>query len=30
MVIVNGKATLIAVIDDGAVPRPTEISGSTK
>jgi hypothetical protein len=29
-VIFNGKAALLAVIDDGAVPRPTEISGSTK
>ncbi|MCG8915226.1 hypothetical protein L6E12_05405 [Actinokineospora sp. PR83] len=27
-VIFNGKAALLAVIDDGAVPRPTEISGS--
>ncbi|WET76217.1 hypothetical protein P3102_18945 [Amycolatopsis sp. QT-25] len=27
-VIFNGKVALLAVIDDGAVPRPTEISGS--
>lgn len=26
-VIFNGKAALIAVVDDGAVPKPTEISG---
>jgi hypothetical protein len=29
-VIFNGRTALLAVIDDGAVPRPTEISGSTK
>ncbi|RSN46046.1 hypothetical protein DMC64_14990 [Amycolatopsis sp. WAC 04197] len=27
-VIFNGRVALLAVIDDGAVPRPTEISGS--
>lgn len=27
-VIFNGKRAVLAVIDDGAVPRPTEISGS--
>lgn len=29
-VIFNGKGAPLAVIDDGAVPRPTEISGSAK
>ncbi|HYS34269.1 MAG TPA: hypothetical protein VEO01_01340 [Pseudonocardiaceae bacterium] len=29
-VILNGKAVLLVVIDDGGVPRPTEISGHVR